>query len=129
MMSLRTPLAAARGLGAAKSGFSHWWQSRITSIALVPLTLWFVFAIAGLGSMDHAAFVAWVRSPLVTALLILSLAVTVYHMMLGLRVIVEDYVQVEWIKVTGILVINFVSILIGVVGLVSVLKISLGAGS
>jgi succinate dehydrogenase / fumarate reductase, membrane anchor subunit len=129
MMSLRTPLSAARGLGAAKSGFSHWWMSRVTSVALVPLTLWFVFAIASLSTMDHATFVAWVRSPTVTVLLILSLAVTVYHMMLGLRVIIEDYVHVEWLKVSGIIVMNFLSVLIGTIGIVAVLKIALGAGS
>ncbi len=129
MMALRTPLAGARGLGSAKSGFSHWWMSRVTSIALVPLSLWFVFAVAALGGMDYAAFVAWVRSPLVTALLILSLAVTIYHMMLGLRVIIEDYVRPEALKVTGIIVMNFISILIGALGIIAVLKISLGAGS
>jgi succinate dehydrogenase / fumarate reductase membrane anchor subunit len=129
MMSLRTPLAAAKGLGAAKAGFHHWWVSRLTSIALVPLTLWFIFALASLGSMDYEAFLTWVRAPFVTVLLLVTLAVAVYHMMLGLRVILEDYVQVEWLKVSSIVVMNFLSILVGAVGLVAILKISLGGGS
>jgi succinate dehydrogenase / fumarate reductase membrane anchor subunit len=128
-MALRTPLAGARGLGAAKSGFSHWWSSRVTSIALIPLTLWFVFALAALRSMDYATFVDWVRSPLVTVLLILNLAVTIYHMMLGLRVIIEDYVRPEWLKISGIVLMNFICVLVLVIGLVALLKISLGASS
>jgi succinate dehydrogenase / fumarate reductase membrane anchor subunit len=128
-MSLRTPLAGAKGLGTAKAGFHHWWLSRLTAIALVPLTLWFVFALASLSSMEYVDFVAWVRSPLVTALLLVTLAVTVYHMMLGLRVILEDYVHVEWLKVSSIIVMNFASILVAALGLVAILKISLGAGA
>jgi succinate dehydrogenase / fumarate reductase membrane anchor subunit len=127
-MALRTPLGQAQGLGAAKAGFSHWWLQRITSIALVPLMLWFVFSVAALGPMDYAAFIAWVRSPLVTVLLLLLLPVTFYHMMLGLRVIIEDYVRPEWLKVTGIVLMNFVSVLLLVLGIVAVLKISLGVG-
>jgi succinate dehydrogenase / fumarate reductase, membrane anchor subunit len=126
-MALRTPLAGARGLGSAKSGFSHWWMSRVTSIALVPLTLWFTFSLAGLGAMGYVEFVSWVRSPVVTVLLLLALVVTVYHMMLGLRVIIEDYVRPEWLKVTGIVTMNFGCVLLGVAGLVAVLKIFVSA--
>ncbi|HKF94094.1 MAG TPA: succinate dehydrogenase, hydrophobic membrane anchor protein, partial [Gammaproteobacteria bacterium] len=65
----------------------------------------------------------------VTVLLILSLAVTTYHMMLGLRVIIEDYVRPEWLKITGIVVMNFICVLVLVIGLVALLKISLGTSS
>ncbi|MDQ3731816.1 MAG: succinate dehydrogenase, hydrophobic membrane anchor protein [Pseudomonadota bacterium] len=122
-MALRTPLSAARGLGSAKSGFGHWWMARVTSIALIPLTLWFVFTVASFGSMDHTAFVAWVRSPMITVLLIITLAVTIYHTMLGLRVIIEDYVHVEWMKVTGVMIMNFTCVLLLAVGLLATLKI------
>jgi succinate dehydrogenase / fumarate reductase, membrane anchor subunit len=62
-------------------------------------------------------------------LLILNLAVTIYHMMLGLRVIIEDYVRPEWLKISGIVVMNFICVLVLVIGLVALLKISLGASS
>ncbi len=128
MTSLRTPLAGARGLGAAKAGFNHWWLSRVTSIALVPLILWVVFAIASLNSMDYATFVAWVRSPVVAVLLVITLVVTTYHMMLGLRVIIEDYVHPEGLKVTSIIVMNFLSVLLLAVGLVALLRIFVSVG-
>lgn len=126
-MTLRTPLSTARGLGSAKSGFDHWWMSRVTAIALIPLILWFAFAIASFNSMDYAAFVAWVRSPIVAVLLSVTLAVTIYHMMLGLRVIIEDYVHVEWLKIIGIMTMNFASVLLLAVGLLAVLKIFVSA--
>ncbi|MBA2491232.1 MAG: succinate dehydrogenase, hydrophobic membrane anchor protein [Gammaproteobacteria bacterium] len=127
-MAVRTPVTAARGLGAAKAGFSHWWLQRVTSVALVPLLLWFAFSVASFGDMHYAAFVAWVGSPIPTVLLILLLATLFYHLQLGLRVIIEDYVHVEWMKLAGILLTNFACIFLTVLGVVAVLKIALGAG-
>ena len=69
--SMRTPLARVRGLGSAKEGVHHWWAQRLTALALVPLTLWFVVSVAGLAGMDHAGAVAWIGSPPVTVLLVL----------------------------------------------------------
>lgn len=126
-MALRTPLSAARGLGAAKAGFSHWWLQRVTSVALIPLLLWFAFSVASFGDMHYVAFVEWVRSPIVTVLLVLLLLTLFYHLQLGLRVIIEDYVHVEWMKLGGILAMNFGCIFLAALGVVAVLKISLGA--
>ena len=128
-MALRTPLSAALGLGAAKAGFSHWWLQRVTSVALIPLLLWFAFSVATFGDMHYAAFVGWVGSPIPTVLLILLLVTLFYHLQLGLRVIIEDYVHVEWMKLAGILTINFICVFLSVLGVVAVLKIALGAGS
>ncbi len=129
MMTLRTPLSTARGLGAAKSGFSHWWLQRVTSVALIPLMLWFAFSVASFGDMHYAAFVEWVQSPIVTVLLILLLVTLFYHLQLGLRVIIEDYVHVEWVKLAGILTMNFFCVFLSVLGVGAVLKIALGAGA
>src|SRR3546814_3304040 len=63
MRSMRTPMARVRGLGSAKAGVHHWWAQRLTAIALVPLTLWFVVSVAGMPGMDHATAVAWIGSP------------------------------------------------------------------
>ena len=52
-MSLRTPLGRVLGHGSAKEGVSHWWLQRVSSVALVPLTLWFIFALLGLPSFDY----------------------------------------------------------------------------
>ena len=127
MSRLRTPLSKAMGLGAAGEGAAHWWMQRLTAVALVPLTLWFAFSVAMIDELDHTNFVAWVESPLVSILLILLIVTGFYHMQLGLKVIVEDYMHVKWMKLTGIILVNFVCILLMVAGIMSVLKIVLGA--
>lgn len=126
-MSLRTPLSEALGLGAAGEGAAHWWMQRMTAVALVPLVLWFAFAVAMLDKLDHAGFVAWVQSPIVSVLLILLIVTGLYHMQLGLKVVIEDYMHVKWMKLTGIILVNFISILLMVAGVLSVLKIVFGA--
>ena len=126
-MSLRTPLSNALGLGAAKSGASHWWMQRLTSIALIPLVLWLAFSVALLGTADYASVIAWIRSPMATVLLIVLIIAVFYHMALGLQVIIEDYVHVEWLKLTSIIAVKFGSALLGVSGVIAVLRIAFGA--
>ena len=75
-MSMRTPLGRVRGLGSAKSGTEHFWVQRVTAVALVPLTLWFVYALISLAGADHAAVSAWLRAPLNAVLMIALIAAT-----------------------------------------------------
>jgi succinate dehydrogenase / fumarate reductase, membrane anchor subunit len=128
-MTLETPLARARGLGAAKKGVGHWWWQRLTALALVPLTFWFVGSIVAMtmGGSDHSAVVAWIRSPLVSALLIVLIASSFYHAQLGMQVVIEDYVHTEWVKVTVLIATQFLLILLGLAATIAVLKIALGA--
>lgn len=81
-----------------------------------------------LGATDYATLTAWIRSPLVTVLLIVSIAALLYHLALGMQVIIEDYVHIEWLKLTLIITINFACFLLTVVGIVAVLKITFGTG-
>ena len=91
-MSLRSPLARARGHGSAEDGVGHWWHHRVTSVALVPLLLWLAFSIAALAGASFEEARAWLASPVVAVFAILTLAVTFYHFKLGLDVVIEDYV-------------------------------------
>ena len=90
---LRTPLARAMGLGSAKEGVTHWWMERVSAVALVPLTLWFAASIIAHTGSDYATFVAWLKTPLASILMILLLIALFYHTALGLRVVIEDYVH------------------------------------
>ena len=126
-MSLRTPLANARGLGSAREGVGHWWQQRLTSLALVPLGLWFGFSVALLGTADYYTAVAWLAHPVNAVLMILMLAVTFWHGVLGLKVVIEDYVDTEWKKFTLILLVQFAAAILALVGIFAVLRIALGA--
>lgn len=126
-MSLRTPLSRVKGLGAAKEGASHWWHERLTSIALIPLVLWFSFSIALLAVADYSTVTAWISSPFSTVLMVLAISVGFYHGYLGLQVIIEDYVSHEALKIGLLIAVAMMAILFATLGVVSVLKISFGA--
>jgi succinate dehydrogenase / fumarate reductase, membrane anchor subunit len=83
----RSPLARAIGLGSAKKGVQHWLAERLSVVALVPLSLWFVASI-----IAHAAFIRWLM-PLATSFMILLLLALFHHSALGLQVVIEDYVH------------------------------------
>jgi succinate dehydrogenase / fumarate reductase, membrane anchor subunit len=126
-MNLRTPLSKVKGLGAAKEGASHWWHERLTSLALVPLALWFSFSIALLAVADYSTVSAWIGSPLSSVLMILAISVGFYHGYLGLKVIIEDYVSHETVKIGLLISVALLAVLFAALGVVSVLKISFGA--
>ncbi len=123
---MRTALGRVRGLGSAKEGVSHWWAQRLTAVALVPLVLWFVVSLLGFAGADHAAIVQWVRSPVVAVLLVLLIVTLLYHAQLGMRVVLEDYVHAEWLKITSILLLNFAVMFLAAIGVFAVLRVALG---
>jgi succinate dehydrogenase / fumarate reductase membrane anchor subunit len=129
MVSYRTPLARARGLGAAKHGVGHWIGERVGAIALVPLTLWGVFAVLRLALGDYDFAVAWIGQPLNATLMVLLLGISFWHMHSGLRVVVEDYIHVTLNK-TALLVLNlFVCALAGALSIFSILKVAFSVGA
>jgi len=127
MVSYRTPLSRARGLGAAKHGVGHWIAERVTAVALVPLVLWALAAALTLAKVDYAGAVAWLRAtPVNPVLLVLLVAIGFWHMHAGLRVVVEDYIHVPMSK-AGLLLLNlFVCALAGSLAVFSILKVALG---
>jgi|SRR3990172_2219199 len=126
-MSLRSNLGVVRGLGSAKGGTHHWWMQRLTAIALVPLSLWFVAHIVHLAGADYVTAVAWFRNPWHSALMTALLIATFYHAQLGLQVVVEDYVDTAWVQITTQILIKFFAILLGLASVIAVVRISMGA--
>ena len=121
----RTPLARARGLGAAGHGVGHWISERLSSMALIPLVLWVIYAGLQLAGAGYDGALAWVRHPLNAVLLSLLLAISFQHMHAGMRVVVEDYIERTTTK-AALLVLNlFVCVLFGALAVFSVLKIAL----
>jgi succinate dehydrogenase / fumarate reductase membrane anchor subunit len=126
-VSLRSPMSRVLGLGSAKEGASHWWAQRVTAVALIALTLWFVSALLQLGDFSHATVVAWIGSPLNAVLLSVLVGTTAYHSQLGVQVVVEDYVSSHGWKIVTLLLVNFVHVVLAVLGVFSVLRIAFGA--
>ncbi len=126
MEDRRTPLARARGLGSARDGLHHWWVQRLTAVALIPLVAWFAVSLVMLSGADHMAVRAWIGSPVVTVLLILTIAIGLHHAQLGMQVVVEDYVHGEGWKLALIVAIRFIAFFFGLAAVVAILRIGFG---
>lgn len=126
MTDMKTPLAKVRGLGSAKVGTHHWWLQRVTAIANIPLVIFMVISFVGNVGKSHAEWVAWLKQPFASVLVILFIANFVYHMRLGLQVLVEDYVHDHGTKIASMLVLTFTCVLIAALSIFSVLRIAFG---
>jgi succinate dehydrogenase / fumarate reductase, membrane anchor subunit len=126
-MSLRSPIGRVLGLGAAKEGPGHWWSQRISAVALVVLGLWFAAAFLRFDSLEYRAVLRWASDPVNAVLLVLTVATMIYHSMLGLQVVIEDYVS-GGVRIVTLVVVNFVHFLIAALGIFAVLRIAFGAG-
>jgi succinate dehydrogenase / fumarate reductase membrane anchor subunit len=125
-MSLESPLGKFLGHGSARDGTGHWWSQKLTAVALIPLTIWFVFAVLGMDSFDYASVRLWIGAPLNAILLILFTVSALYHSDLGLQVVVEDYVHGAT-KVLTLMVLKFMHVALAVAVVYSIIIISLGA--
>lgn len=122
---MRSQLGQVRGLGSAKSGAAHWWAQRLTAVALVPLTLWFVWSALHLVGAPHEALLAWIGGPIPVVLLIALVLATFYHLALGMQMVIEDYVSSELPRLITQLAVKGVIILLALTCLVSILKLGL----
>ncbi|MGH8105578.1 MAG: succinate dehydrogenase, hydrophobic membrane anchor protein, partial [Arenimonas sp.] len=106
MSGMRDPLATARGLGSAKDGVNHWWMQRVTAVALLFLSPWFIYFAVSLIGADQFSVRAAIAEPLNAILLISFVIAMCWHARLGLQVVVEDYVH-GWQEITLQLLIKF----------------------
>jgi succinate dehydrogenase / fumarate reductase membrane anchor subunit len=121
---MKSPLGRAIGLGSAKEGVDHWWWQRVSSIALVPLALWFVISVIGLAGADLDTVVTWLDNPVAAVLFILLIVATFYHGALGLQVVIEDYVGYETAKFAALSVMKLAAFLLAALGIFCVLKLA-----
>ena len=124
---MQTHLGKVRGLGSAKSGAHHWWMQRVTAVALVPLMVWFISSFVALIGADHATVVEWMKNPFTTAFLVALVTTMFYHLQLGVQVIVEDYIHATGMKLFIMLSVKFLTIVMGLISVISILKISFGS--
>jgi succinate dehydrogenase / fumarate reductase membrane anchor subunit len=122
---MRSQLGRVRGTGSAQAGVHHWYAERVTAIALVPLTLWFIFSMIRLAGLPRAAVAGWAGHPVNTALLLALIAMTFHHMQLGIQVVLEDYVNAKWLMNVLILLTKAAALLLGLMAAVAVLKLAL----
>ncbi len=126
-MSLRSPLGRVLGRGAARDGVRHWWHQRLSSIALLPLTAWFVVSLLALPSLGHATIIAWMSQSWTALLLVLLVLTAAWHSQLGIRVVLEDYVHGAGARTLALVAIGFAHVLLAAAGVFAVLKVAFGA--
>jgi len=120
---MRSALGRVRGLGSARSGTHHWWMQRVTSVALVPLVIWFAVAAIGLVGAGYQESVAFVAHPVNAVLLLLLVGVMLHHLAAGLQVVIEDYVRAEGVRLAAIWGVKAACLVLGLFAAVSVLRI------
>ncbi len=118
--------ARVRGLGSAKAGTHVWWTQRLTAAALVLLVAWFAVSLILNAQGNHAQVRAWIASPVSMVMLILTVLTGLWHAVLGLVEVIEDYVHAEGTKLGLIVAIKFFAALLAVASVVAVFRIAFG---
>ena len=114
--------------GALRDALIGFRAERITAwpgLALVPLMLWLAFSVASIGGLGYAQAVAWVRSPVNSVLLLGCIIAVFYHGLLGLQVVIEDYVHHEGGKLASLVALKFLTLLLGIASALSVLRVAI----
>lgn len=124
--TMRTPLGRVRHLGSARSGTRHFWHQRLTSVANIPLTIAAIVIVIGLLGRNHAAVVQILGSTPVAIVMLLFIVTSIYHMWLGMQVIIEDYVHDELPKIVLLMGNTFFSVAVGLAAVFAILKLSFG---
>ncbi|QFU15173.1 succinate dehydrogenase, hydrophobic membrane anchor protein [Microvirga thermotolerans] len=125
-VSMRTPLARVKGLGASGHGVEHWWLHRVTAVSNIPLIIAFVIIVAALAGSGYEEAVSIVSHPLVAIVLILAVVSVTNHMRMGMQIIIEDYVHDKGLKIAAVIANNFYAVIVAVACLYAILKVSLG---
>jgi succinate dehydrogenase / fumarate reductase membrane anchor subunit len=125
-VSMRTPLGRVRHLGSAHHGTQVFWHQRLTAVASVPLTIAMIIIVMSLLGRNHAAVVQILGSTFVSIVMLLFIAAGIYHMWLGMQVIIEDYVHHKNWKFVTLMANTFFSFAVGLAAIYANLKLSFG---
>lgn len=121
---MRTKLGRAKGLGSAHHGVGHWWLQRVTAVALMPLTIWFINSlVASLLSDNYLKVQQWLASPINATCMVLLLVAGFTHARLGAQVVIEDYVKSPVAKYTLLLLNTFLCYGFAAICIIAILKL------
>jgi succinate dehydrogenase / fumarate reductase membrane anchor subunit len=124
--SMRTPLARVRNLGSSHSGTSDFWRQRLTAVAMILLIIPVIVVVMSLLGRNQAFATQTLGSPLVAIILLLFIVASVWHMKIGMQVVLEDYVHDEKIKLVAIMANNFFSVAVALASVYAIFKLSSG---
>ncbi|MGN6304704.1 MAG: succinate dehydrogenase, hydrophobic membrane anchor protein [Mesorhizobium sp.] len=126
MRDMETPLKKVRGLGAAREGTGGFWRQRVSGLALAVLTLFVVGWIWSLKGAGFAQVRASLAHPLVAIAMALFIVISLDHMRLGMKEIIEDYAHSQGNRL-GLSILNtFFTVAVGGICLFALAKLAFG---
>jgi succinate dehydrogenase / fumarate reductase membrane anchor subunit len=126
---METPLGAVRGLGSAREGAGNWWHERLSSIATLLLSIWLLVSLLRLPSLDYGVVAEWLSSIINASAMLLFVVSSFWHIRLGMKVIIEDYVHEEGSKTFALLLLNFAVAVALAIAVVALLKLAVGGSA
>jgi succinate dehydrogenase / fumarate reductase membrane anchor subunit len=124
--SIRTPLGRVRGLGSSHSGTTDFWRQRMTGVAMVLLMLPAIIIVMTLLGRNQAGTAQILGSPIVAIILLLFIVASVWHMKIGMQVVIEDYIIGEKLKIASVMANNFFCAAVALASIYAILKLSSG---
>lgn len=122
-MQYRSDTKKVKGLGTAKHGFQHWWLQKITSIFLLPLSIWFFYSLTQLNNLSPDNLMMWLHNPISALLMALFVFASIYHGSIGLQVVIEDYVHNKAVNLILQLLLKFLMFVMFIASLFALLKL------
>lgn len=119
--STKDPIGRAKGLGPSHEGTGHWWAQRVTAVTMIPLTIWFAVSLMAIAGQEREFVVSWFGHPFSALALVSVVIVGVYHAVLGLQVVIEDYIHAEWLRLASLWGVRSVGFALMGISLVSVI--------
>ena len=123
-MNSQTPLHKVEGMGPSHSGTGHFWHERVTSVALIPLSLWFVYVMLGLAGTSEVTALQFLAHPVNAILMGAFVVFSLWHAYLGLQVVIDDYIHTAGTKIILMLLIRFSVIAVAATCLFAIVRIA-----
>jgi succinate dehydrogenase / fumarate reductase membrane anchor subunit len=123
-MNSQTPLHKVEGMGPSHSGTGHFWHERVTSVALIPLSLWFFYVMLGLAGTSEVTALQFLAHPVNAILMGAFVCFSLWHAYLGLQVVIDDYIHTAGTKIILMLLIRFSVIAVAATCLFAIVRIA-----